>query len=212
MEKAISFPPCINARGKGEEDGGWEGTSLSAASTVSQTIFLLRKKYPVRQKRWRRSQQHVGEGGRWRMDGRGRNLQYCIRTTHTHTHTHRIPRKKEEFCDVWLSWPSSLLSLSSSSPPFPSSLHPPFSPFVFRTYWIGKKKEGGERDAGEKATSIYPFTIQNLSCLILFYLNKTYYAAFSSKFGKCLFRLKKGRGERGTVGREGGRRGPSILC
>ncbi len=154
MEKAISFPPCINARGKGEEDGGWEGTSLSAASTVSQTIFLLRGKYPVRQKRWRRSQQHVGGKGSVAVGREGKESS-ILHADDTHTHTGFPGKKPEEFCDVWLSWPSSLLSLSSSSPPFPSSLHPPFSPFVFRTYWIGKKKEGGERDAGGKTTNIY---------------------------------------------------------
>ncbi len=155
MEKAISFPPCINARGKGEEDGGWEGTSLSAASTVSQTIFLPRKKYPVRQKKDGGGANNMwGEKGSVAVGREGKESS-ILHADDTHTHTGFPEKKPEKFCDVWLSWPSSLLFLSSSSPPFPSSLHPPFSPFVFRTYWIGKKKEGGERDEGGKATSIY---------------------------------------------------------
>ncbi len=164
-------------------------------------------------KRWRRSQQHVGGKGSVAVGREGKESS-ILHADDTHTHTGFPEKKTREILRR--------LAVMAKLPSFPFfffpsiSIQPPSPLFPFRVSNIlDWEKEGGwgERREGKDNKHLpNEFNIQQLNCFILCCLNKTNYAAFSSKFGKCLFRLKKGRGERGTVGREGGRGGPSILC
>ncbi len=135
--------------------------------------------------------------------------------THTHTHTHTgFPEKKNQRNSATFGchgqapfFPFLLLPLHfhpASIPPFPLS--------CFEHIGLGKRRRVGRETRGERQQA-FTKPIQHTKIkLFYFVLLEQNNAAFSSKFGKCLFRLKKERGERGTVGREGGRGGPSILC